>query len=170
MTWTIEDRHHALKVRAKLQQVAEELVAAWIVEHEQANSPSSGPAVAVSGGQMSDPTFDIVADQDREHHADRLGRRIAGILDAATIVLDEHRPTPAGDIPPCRNCGEMPGVMAGRCPECGPFFARHGVDRDPDKVAGMWSAQIDTRPCRRCGAPVKMSERKRTCDECRRAG
>jgi len=167
MTWTIEDRAHAMKVRAALQQATEELVAAWIVEHEQANSPSSGPAVAVSGGGLSDPTFDTAVDRDRETHADRLGRRIAGILDAATIILQEWRPKPAQELPPCVNCGQMPGVMAGRCPECGPFFRRHGVDRDGGKVASMWSAQLDTRPCRRCGVPVKISEQKRTCDVCR---
>jgi len=170
MTWTIQDRTHALKVRQALQQATEELVAVWILEHEHANSPSSGPAVAVSGGSTSDPTFDIVADQEREQHVDRLGRRIAGIVDAVAVILEEHRPRAASEIPPCVNCGQMPGVSHGRCPECGPFFARHGVDRDGDKVASMWSAQVDTRPCRRCGVPVKLSEKKRTCDECRRAG
>lgn len=163
----ITDRRHAYLIRQHLNQAVEELVAAWIIEHENANAPASGPAVTVSGGGSSDPVFQIATDPTRTQHADRLGRRIAGLLDAAHIILEDWRPKNAEAIPPCRNCGEMPGIMQGRCPECGPFFRKHGTDRDPEKVADKWAAALDTRPCRQCGIPLKVSEGKRTCDSCR---
>jgi hypothetical protein len=163
----ITDPRHAEQLRQAGHTAWNQLITAWTREHHDANAPTSGPAVTVGGGQPSDPVSQIATNPDRERHARWIAARITGLLDQLQKEVERLTPKAPADVGMCVNCDTMPGVEQGRCPECGPFFRKHGYDRNPEDVAEKWHAQLDTRPCRMCGEPIKMSEKKRTCDACR---
>lgn len=165
----ITDPKHAERLRLAGHAAWEQLIACWMREHHDANAPSSGPAVTVGGGQPSDPVSNMAIDTDRERHANWIATRITNFLDQLQTEVERNTPTKASDVPPCVNCQTMPGIEHGRCPECGPFFRKHGYDRKAEAVADKWRALLDTRPCRSCGTPIKLGDKKRTCDRCRKA-
>ena len=154
----LTDPKHADKVRLAGHAAWEKLLDTWLKEYADANAPSSGPAVTVGGGQPSDPVSVIATDTDRERHANWIGTRVTQLLDAMQQEVQRFTPKKAEDVGMCVNCNTMPGVEAGRCPKCGPFFRKHGRDPKPEVIAKAWNETLDTRPCRICGNPIKIAD------------
>ena len=163
----ITDRRHAETVRQRLHQAADQLVNCWLREHEDANAPSTGSTVPITGGETSDPVANTALDDTRERHLNWMGSRITGTLDAMQQDVQKWTPKNASDVPPCRNCQGMPGVEDGLCPKCGRFYRTHKFLPDGETVKGTWDADRDTRECRRwCGTMLKVASGQRVCDEC----
>ena len=163
----ITDRRHADKLEAITIQAVRDLFACWRREHEDANAPSTGSTVPITGGETSDPVANTALDDTRERHLNWMGSRITGHLDAIQQDIAKWTPRTVADVGMCGNCSAMPGVEDGYCPKCGRFLRTHGFLPDPKTVKEGWEAQTDKRECRRwCGTMLPTSSSQRVCDEC----
>lgn len=168
----ITDSRHARQIRNRLHQCVDTILDCWLEEQHAASVPPVIESVSVSGGTKSDPTASLgTMDPDRrEKDARRLGAQITGTLDSMERLVTAWTPRLATDVPPCVNCGASPGVWRNaRCVRCGPWYQEQGVDRDPAEAKKHMERLHETRPCRVCGEPIRLTEGRRKCRGCSRA-
>lgn len=163
----ITDKRHAEKLRGLLHQAVDQIVNCWLQEHEDANAPSTGSTVPITGGERSDPVANTALDDTREKELNYRGARITGHLDAIQQDAKRWTPRTVADVGMCANCEAMPGVEDGLCPKCGRFYRMHKRYPDARTVRGTWEAQVDKVECRKhCGTMLPVSGKQRVCDEC----
>jgi len=158
---------HAEELRGHWHKAVDQAIDGWIKEHTDANAPSTGSTVPITGGDRSDPVANTALDDTRERHANWIGSQITGMVDGVQRLVEKMTPRQVSDVGMCRNCDGMPGVEDGYCPKCGRFLRTHGFLPDPKPVREGWEAQTDKRECRRwCGTMLPTSSSQRVCDEC----
>jgi hypothetical protein len=165
---SITDHRHASVIRGKGHRLWDDLLDLWHAEHHDASAPRSGPAVTVSGGEVSDPTMQIATDDTRERHAVWIGSRITGLLDALEHEVSKLQPKSADELPQCSNCdAAVASDSSGRCDICGPYWRNSGSEYDREQARDRHLHRDEFRACGACGEDIRISEGKRTCDACR---
>lgn len=166
----ITDRHHLVRIAEDGIEALEAVAKAWLREDDHACSPKASSGPPISGGGTSDPTQNVALRDDRYRDRDEIGRFLYEIVQSLVAEKERREPRKAEKVSRCVNCNEGLGTRTdGRCSFCGPWHSRQGADRDPEQAKSYWFNTFETRPCRKCDEPIKVSEGRRTCDRCRKA-